>query len=164
MRSFFRSTLDSIGRMAFQCRPTQVLPSARIRIRAYRRRSQWLWSVFPAAGDGPPGTRAMHHDGPLKYGLVPTAVMEGHMNGHDVGGPRLAEGITRDASAVEAPEWTHEPDVVLEQHGWWFAGECNPLWPVFGVHIRECTSIDLSVRSYSFTQVGGCLLWPHGMG
>ena len=107
----------------------------------------------------------MHHDNPVKSRLTPGAVTDGYMYGHDVSGPFFAEPITGNTRTVEALERTHQPRLTLEplsrrvlRHGHpWSRG-------VGFTHARECTSIDVYVRSRSFTQVGRCLLWPHGMG
>lgn len=103
----------------------------------------------------------MHHNNPL----APGAVTDGYVYRHDIGGPLLAEPIAGNTCAVEALQWTHEPHLTLETLGRRVLRCDHPCSRRFELaHVRECTSIDLYVRSYSFMQVERCLLWPHGIG
>jgi hypothetical protein len=91
-------------------------------------------------------------------------MMERHMHGHDVSSPLLAEPGAGDTCAVEALQRADEPDLVLIADAGRVAGEGFPLRRRSVRHVCDYTSIDVSVRSYAFTQVKRCLLWPHGMG
>jgi hypothetical protein len=81
--------------------------------------------------------------------LAPAAVAERYMDGHDVGGPLLAESIAGDTCAVEAVQWAHKPDLVLEGDARRVAYEPY-LWWSFSVRhsdsLRQLTSSDVAYR------------------
>jgi hypothetical protein len=106
----------------------------------------------------------MYHDNPLKYRLAPAAMTDRYVDGHDVGGPLLAEPVAGHTGTVEAVQRTHKPRFVLEVDSRRVMCKSNPRWRDLFGHVRQCTSIDVYVRRGSYVQVGGCLLWPYGMG
>lgn len=101
----------------------------------------------------------MHHDNPVKSHLTPSAVTDGYVYRHNVSGPLFAEPITGNTRTVETLERTHQPHLTLKPLGRRVLRHSHPWSRRVGfTHVRECTSIDVYVRSRSFTQVGRCLL------